>query len=287
VSGYSTPGSDTDLVNTRLQKAVDNPSQAVDFLRQQLFELWRQPFKLVGQRDYKKFILLGRIRTGSNMLRSFLNSHPNIFVRPEIFKTLGGRDYRQILNGTFCRQPGRIKAVGFKLFYGHPYDDKSGRLWNELISKQELYIVHLKRRNILRAFLSQKIALKTNVWENTGTKRLQNIDSRMVKFTVAELREEFETIKRLEQKFDQRFGQHPILVVYYEDLVSNPQEEFHRITDFLNLPFYPPKTWHTRQNPETLPQLISNYEQLKKEFSGTEWEDFFEEDVSIPSTPRV
>jgi hypothetical protein len=158
---------------------------------------------------------------------------------------------------------------------------------------QQIHIIHLKRRNILRTLLSEKISYQTNIWQAKGNhlqdiktrkveftyeKFLQDIQSRKVELTCEELLTGFKTIKCLEDEFDNKFCSHPLLTIYYEDLVSRLQAEFERITNFLELPFNNPTTQYLKLNSEKLSTLIVNYEELKKEFSNTEWISFFEEE---------
>jgi LPS sulfotransferase NodH len=259
------------MIKTRLKEAITHPDETLDLL-------WHRAFSLFGHDQYKRFIVLGRPRIGSNLLISFLNSHPNIYARREIFFRLNGRDYRQVLNRIFCKQPPNIKAVGFKIFYRQPYDDKNSGVWNDLIERQQVHVIHLKRRNILRALLSGKISHKTNIWQATKASHLQDIQGRKVEFSYEELATGFKAIRCLEDEFDDKFSSHPLLTISYEDLVSKSEAVFESITNFLELPFNSPKTRHIRLNPEKLSTLIVNYEGLKKEFSDTEWAHFFEEE---------
>ncbi|GIK37669.1 MAG: hypothetical protein BroJett011_15020 [Chloroflexota bacterium] len=264
------------MITTKFKKAIKHPDEAVAFL-------WYQAFRVFGHANYKQFIVLGRPRTGSNLLISFLNSHPNINAKNEIFFRLNGRDYREILNKTFSKQPPYIKAAGFKIFYNQPYDDKNSGLWQELIEMQQLHVIHLRRRNILRTLLSRKISRKTEKWEATNAGQLLDLQSRKVEFTRDELVDGFEKIRGLEEEFDDKFRLHPGLTVYYEELVRQPDAEFEKITDFLGLPFYKPTTRYLKMNPEKLSTLIANYDDLKREFLGTEWASFFEEDELVPA----
>ncbi|WP_118828429.1 sulfotransferase [Salinibacter ruber] len=96
---------------------------------------------LAGHEAYQRFIVVCDIRTGSTMLRSFLQSHPNVRMFFELFhlhpdhvpfKVPGYRqksrdpevvhrrnkDPVQFLEtDVFTRQPSSIQAVGFKLLY--------------------------------------------------------------------------------------------------------------------------------------------------------------------------
>ncbi|MCB0210080.1 MAG: sulfotransferase [Anaerolineae bacterium] len=263
------------MTKTKLQRAVESPAQAVHYL-------WRQTFKVVGHRAYKKFIVLGRMRIGSSMLLSFLAAHPNIYNRGELFQKLNGRDHTATLTRTFSKQPPGIKAVGFKIFYNHPHDDTSGRLWADLVAMPELHVIHLQRKNTLRTIVSEKIARKTGHWKTITQQAQLGIVDRRIELDYADLKQRLETIKRLSAEFDEKFATHPKLSVYYEDLVSRPDSEFGKVLEFLGLPFYPPQTQRLKQNPERLSRLIVNYEQLKDEFADTEWASLFDEEIVSP-----
>ncbi|WP_280564143.1 hypothetical protein [Chromohalobacter sp. 48-RD10] len=97
-------------------KAFRNPKKAIRVVRY-------KGASVIGDNRYRKFIVLTRSRTGSNLLVSLLNSHPNISADGEIFSKLNGRDYKRIISNAFSRQPRYIKAKGFKIFYYHPQDD--------------------------------------------------------------------------------------------------------------------------------------------------------------------
>jgi len=72
------------------------------------------------------------------------------------------------------------------------------------------------------------------------------------------------------------FSNHNVMTVYYEELVSDMDRGFGKLTQFLNVPFISPKTTMKKQNPEPFENLVENYHELKSVFSGSEWEIFFE-----------
>lgn len=253
----------------RLLRAIKNPKKTVTLLTHELR-------KLTGHRDYIPFIVLTRSRTGSNLLISFLDSHPNVHARGEIFTLLGNRDYQRVLNSIFGKNPRNVKAVGFKLFYYHPRDNSCPELWNTLVQMPELHVIHLKRQNILRTLLSRRIALKQDLWEIKQPGQNGTISDRQVSFTRSELLEGFQKTRLWEQKYSKKFAEHPILEVNYENLIENPEKEFHLITRFLKLNSHIPHTCHQQQNPEKTSDLILNYKELREVFSGSEWASFFE-----------
>lgn len=236
--------------------------------------------KLLGYFGYKKFIVLTRSRTGSNMLVSMLNSHPSICAKGEIFVQLKGRSVEEVLSSVYSKYPRSIKAVGFKIFYYHPVDDqKSNLVWNELMKIEDLYVIHLKRKNILRSELSREIARATNVWKNKSERNDKEIqiEDKQVYLKKEELCKRFEETREWELSYEAMFEGKTMMDIYYEDLIDSPQSEFQKITDFLNLGFFLPTTSLKKQNPEKFSDLIVDYESLKRDFTDTEWSSFFED----------
>src|SRR3972149_4021192 len=189
------------MATERGKQAIKHPGEVPYFL-------WKRAFALIGHDHYKRFIMLAAPRTGSTLLLSYLNSHRKVYAVGEIFQRLNGEDFRKILKRVFCKQPPNIKAVGFKIFYGHPYDDKKSGVWNELLGLQQLHIIHIKRRNFLRTLLSRKISKKTNVWHKLEGDPSLSVESRRVEFTYEELETKFERLRNLESEFDGKFRSH-------------------------------------------------------------------------------
>ena len=73
-----------------------------------------------GKRDYTRFIILTRSRTGSSYLVDLLDSHPDIECKGEEFSKLKSASPSLILSGLFPRRSHLIH--GFKIFYYHPLD---------------------------------------------------------------------------------------------------------------------------------------------------------------------
>ena len=254
---------------SKLKKAIKNPKDAIAISKYKVSSA-------IGHTRYRRFVVLSRSRTGSNMLLSFLNSHPNVYAGGEIFGRLNGRNHTKILAAAFGKQPRYIKARGFKIFYYHPIDDKKSNIWNDLVNMNDLHVIHLKRRNILRTLLSRKLAETNDVWLTTNSGSKDSVSSKQVFFTVKELTEGFEQTRQWEQNGDDMFRDHNVLSVYYEDLVCDADSNFNKLTDFLGVVYVKPQTNLKRQNPERICDLISNYEELRVAFTGTQWQTFFE-----------
>ncbi|WP_299486054.1 Stf0 family sulfotransferase [Acaryochloris sp. IP29b_bin.137] len=256
-----------------LSKAVHDPSKALSILTYQL----SKPF---GHYEYQKFMVLTRSRTGSNLLISLLNSHPLIHAEYEAFAKLRGETVEQRFGAVYSKQPSTIKAVGFKLFYYHPLDDKHQfeALWNRIIQDKAIRIIHLKRKNKLRMIVSRTIAEQQEIWSQKETPSPQAplVKSKPIMLSTVALEKEFLASTDPEIQFANRLRGHPILDIYYEDIVENMDTATGQIFDFLGLPPCQPQTSFRKQNIEPLSKLVSNYASLKQYFAGSQWESFFE-----------
>lgn len=209
------------------------------------------------------------------MLVSFLDSHPEIRCRGELLRHLDGRSAIDIIDTTFAKAPRGVTAKGFKVFYYHPMDDPDSHPLEYLASLDDLHVIHLTRRNILRTLVSRKIAELEGFYKHQPSRRPTDPEAKRVAFTVDELERRFAQTRGWEQSADRLFHDLPLLPVTYEELTTDPADQFRRITDFLGVPFAPPSTGLVRQNPELLRDLIVDYDTLASAFVGTDWESFF------------
>lgn len=253
----------------RLRFAVTHPRAALSALEQTTAQF------LGTHTAYTRFVLVSRSRTGSNLLMSMLNSHPQIKARGEIFVRLGDADADARLAQFYRRRyPRRIKAVGCKIHYHHPVDGSPAELRSALHRVPGLCVLHLRRRNILRTIASRELAVLTNDWvgrEATGQR------ARRIELSPSELESGFKQTREWEAEAEAEFSRHRCLEVFYEDLVESPHDEFRKILGLLGLPFRDPRTSLRKQNPNPLPELIANYFALKEHFAETKWAAFFED----------
>ncbi|MEI2692501.1 MAG: hypothetical protein V9H69_23390 [Anaerolineae bacterium] len=146
---------------------------------------------LGGHSEYMRFIIVGRSRTGSNLLRSLLNAHSQVESYGEVFRSpareamdwdhtgvlrQSDRMHRLLLEdpvsfiGTriYRRYPAGIAAVGFKIFYYHAQEGNWQAVWPALQQQTGIRVIHMKRRNMLSTHLSRQRAELTDVWVNTS-----------------------------------------------------------------------------------------------------------------------
>ena len=241
-----------------------------------------------------RFIILGRSRTGSNLLRGLLNDHSRVTVFEEVFKNenlihwgLPGYDQsKNILEKfqndpcsflekvIFGDHPVRVSAVGFKLFYYHAQAGKLQPIWTYLQEHQDIKVLHIKRQNILRTHLSKKRAELTDRWINLSG---ETQEAKPVALDYEECLADFEQTRAWETGFTQFFGRHPQMEVVYERLAVDHRGVMSEVFEFLGVPPEPVAPQTYKQGGQPLSRAISNFGELKERFAGTPWESFFEE----------
>ena len=229
---------------------------------------------IFGSMDYKKFVVITHSRTGSNLLISLLNDHPCIEAYGEIFRRLNKSSCKKIWHNTFNKKSKSIEYAGFKLFYYHPLDRDDLEVWSFIERDTSIKIIYLRRQNMLRSFVSRKIAEKTNSW------RLKNSDSglkvadKKVDLSFEECLEEFEQIRLWQDRTMQTYRFHESIQLTYEELVNHRDDVLNRVFEFLNVPVVPVKSKYKKQNQENLSDLIANYDEIYNSLSQTKWNSF-------------
>ena len=252
------------------------------------------------QKRYTKFVIIGRSRVGSTLIRTALDSHPNVRIYGEVFRIPGqvvwdpkyGRkpkDAKEVIasdpsqflrSKVFRTYPANIKAVGFKIFYYHAKSGSWNDIWQYLVSNEDIRIIHNKRRNILESQLSKESAKKTGRWAERGNSILKSSNyhtAPMVHLDFEELKNWFILTKEWENHIDRSFAGHKKIDVFYEDLSDDYVAELGRIQSFLGLERVRIEPRTKKQARGSLSHQIDNYWELKSKFHGTPWIEFFED----------
>ncbi|MEO1701528.1 MAG: sulfotransferase [Pseudomonadota bacterium] len=232
----------------------------------------------VGTGNFRPFVVVTRDRTGSNMLMQALDSHPQLAAEYEIFGRLEGRREEDVLHRAYARQPFYIRAKGFKIFYYHPQDKTNSKVWELLASIDSLHVIHLRRRNILHALVSSRVAYKSGIYGLRSDRDAAKYGGELptISFTPEGLERDFQQTRMWEQGAVNRFENRPILDVTYEAMTADLPGQFERITDFLGVARRQPQTDFKKQRTRPLSETIENYVALKMHFAGTSWEEFFD-----------
>jgi len=231
---------------------------------------------------YRKFIILSSPRSGTHMLRTALGGHENIVCLSELFNPHWYPDVpydentptRQILDAYIWPEyPPSIQAAGFCIHRSGAPMGGHENLWDVLDSENELYVISLRRRNLLRRYLSFRVMREDKGQEPTAKN-----------MSVEELNKELTARESEIETFDQRYG-HRLLKLYYEDLVDDFDIELAKAQTFLGLPVRQLAP-ATERNPfRPLSEAIVNRDELYEAFKDTHWDWFFEK--ALPMDSRV
>jgi len=255
----------------------------------------------IGQADYVRFIILGRSRVGSNLLRGLLNDHSQIMVMGELFQNkneigwaMEGFPTNRRTKTVFLHQPVRflktkvwrhypkgVTAVGFKLFYYHARDEAWSPVWEYLRKDTSLHIIHIKRRNILKTHLSRQRAMASDKWV-----KMEDVSRHVDNGTLAQpimldyeaCLADFVNTRNWEIEADAYFADHPKIELFYEDFARDWQSQMTRVQDFLGVKFEDVRPQTHKQRSQSLPEIIANFYDLKTQFAGSAWEPFFDDD---------
>lgn len=227
-----------------------------------------------------RFLIASRGRVGSNLLLTLLDSHPACRVRSELLseayplserltkkRALHPVDYfeKEAWGGSFGK-----KAVGGKVFYQHLEAYPS--VLEALVIDTSVKVLHLTRENILRTHLSKRMAEVTGQWIKGDAGAQEPIT-----LSVAELQDAFAWTTAGQARLRKLFANHPMMEISYEHLVDKTKHVLAEAQAFLGLPLQLLNSPLEKQLDKSLPELVTNYVELKAHFSGTPWARFFGE----------
>lgn len=235
-------------------------------------QLQRAYFRVFGHLVNQSFAIVSTARTGSNYLSGGLETSPSVRVYREIFADHNreiGKDFEKILSTVFQYENKATEVVGFKVFYNHLTEEE----WRKLMAYRDLKVIHLTRRNRLKTVISLEIAFKTGHWtksSHSGGPR----DKRLI-LDPALLLKRLEQIEQGEAATRARFSDRPVLEVVYEELVQSPREGFAAVGKYLGVDdIDPDKIKLKKQNPESVQQLITNYDEVETSLRNTRFAEY-------------
>lgn len=224
-----------------------------------------------------KFVVITRLRTGSNLRVNLLGSHPDIATYGEMFNQLHGLTSEWIWNSIFGFKSRSVKFVGFKIFYYHPLNSDDRWIWDKIYSDNTIPVIHLVRDNTLQTFLSKQIADKTKVWQNQNGKNFFDDESKRVYLNPKKCLEVFERTERWVNDTDQKLANHRTIKISYEEITGDKQSDtLEKIQPFLGVSPMALSSGMRKQNNENeaVADLIENYSEIESALTGTRWEKF-------------
>jgi LPS sulfotransferase NodH len=247
------------------------------------------------------YVITCPARTGSTMLVHLLRSHPEICSHDEVFSspgTIGGMtgtylikcraepDFVNYLSAEKDRDPIKFlykivldlqgkKAVGFKLKHDELVLPEYRVLREEIVNDRDFRIIHLRRENLLRRYLSHYVA--NRVTGVTLVVRGQTIpEMQPVVLDPHECQKDFETVLAREKEFAQLFAEHPSFSVSYEQMIAPGAEKIQSLLDFIGVSRRELTTTTRKLGGNDLRQVIANFEELRDYFADGPFSKFFE-----------
>lgn len=217
-------------------------------------------------------VILTCQRSGSELLRAFLDNHRNILCHSELLEKHSGRGIIDFLEGYFTTKPATPVRV-FKIMHNHIY--KSG-VRNEIMDflrKNQIKIINLKRKDNLRRATSIWVNYRNNVPGREAvvfeTPEVAHIEADIDKLATI-IRKEAITEKWC---LENQKGI-PNINITYEDIVGKEGEEVEMLNEaltkklchFLGVRVQPLYVRNRKQNPGNWKKVIINHNELEMKF---------------------
>ena len=175
---------------------------------------------------------------------------------------LRNKDFRKFLELVFCSP---AIPVGFKIFPGQ--NDKAMRY---LIKDKRLKKIFLIRDDMLRNFVSHKIAVKTGQWGRAPGQKadLQRVEVGVKEFLIY-AGSKLDSLKALENQCNAD-GQETLRLTCEGITADFPVDD---IGEFLGVDLgdIQQEVALQKQNPFSLKEMVTNYEELMTALEGTPW----------------
>ena len=239
-------------------------------------------------------MILGTARTGSSLLWSYLNSHPDILCMRGVFGSTNkinfGKYYQdldeEVISPELVRERNKhpvqfiekyvfkpyskpYNAVGFKFFYNHNRHliDKDAVI-DYFIKNQDIKFIHLKRRNLLATLYSYKKSLAQNKWTTSNS-------DFQIQLSIVECEGYFHEIKRQQERFDNLFADRTLQIIY-EDLIVRTYKILSDIQEFVGVSPANLLTDMVKNENKELRQVITNFDELQSHFKESEFKGSFD-----------
>lgn len=213
---------------------------------------------LAKNSNYQKFIILTAPRSGSTLLHTYLNSHPQIHSLGEI----PWRDQEKgIQKNYFSPLPNLIKTSGMKVFYQFCDQEPYRELYHKILAEEEMKVIHLERGNYLEQYISLKQAWEKRNWSQSNPSSSGNHQITLVK-------EDFEVFKNQQENEKKKcltdFQDHALIHISYDELIQLPTDTLLKVQHFLGV--RPRKLISLLQKQQTQPleELIENADEAQQ-----------------------
>lgn len=243
-----------------------------------------------------RFAIVCAARTGSTMLRTMLNSHPQIVCHGEVFtpgRIAGYANANLTADKMKARELHRLRrsdpvrfleqfvfrsdaneVVGAKLKYGVFESREFAGVATRVINDPDVLVIHLTRRNHLARIVS---GLRVKATKMHRVKLGQDLPVLpLVSLTFDDMVRDITNTRKAERRFRTLFSGHPVLEVAYEDVHQPENECLADLQNFLGVAPAPMRPTTIKLSSGPLREALTNYEDLAATARGTPYEKYFD-----------
>jgi hypothetical protein len=186
---------------------------------------------------------------------------------------LDGATGKQVLEHVFDRSPDHTRATILPVAWFNARECFPG-FWEEL-QERRVHVIHMRRRNLLRRYVSRELARTTGSWiaiQPAEASRTVTIDAVSCRLFV-------EHERRAEAMAASFFAEHDQLDLYYEDLIRDYDRQLERVQTFLGVVPQRLRPSCHKQARNPLSELVRNYSELRHAWEKTPWADWLSDEV--------
>jgi LPS sulfotransferase NodH len=233
------------------------------------------------------FVIVGIQRTGTNLLVTSLNSHPDILCIGETFLSRGKSQYdyghyrtlswerrighyfdrRRQMRGyldDFYETPG-CAAIGLKLMQSQVR--RYPMVWDYLCERR-VKIIRVERRNQLKVLVSRMMSKRTGIPHSTTT-----FSSPRLHVPTWNLERKLDSITHENEGLSVLLEDVKYLRVVYERALAARQTEFRHVLEFLGVNLdVTLNSPYQKMAPNRLQDVIANFSDVGRCLSGTRYE---------------
>ncbi len=235
----------------------------------------------------RRFVILSARRSGSNLLCTLIDSHPDALCHHELFNpggvftALDLRDTPTPLHDIAARErdPAAYLAQVWRYARGHACvgfkmtPEQHPDILRKVLDDAGIAKIVLRRNNPLRALVSERIAEITGRWEayadqagaqdaHPGARPRIHVERDELDAHVRQVDAFYNDLTGTLKRSGQRW-----LELRYESLFNAGEQG--RLCDFLGLSPRPLQARSVRQNPEPLEHLLDNADALRRSLAST------------------
>lgn len=246
----------------------------------------------------RRFVILGTQRTGTTLVSTSLNSHPQVKCLGEAFKAFMPRGevdvedsgYRRYWRASLWRHcthyaqrrrsvrtfldelygGTQYAAIGFKLMFNQL---KQAPAILDYFEEHAVRAVNVYRENILKTMVSRLSARATGVFHATERKARPKVT-----IPIAGLIERLARLEEDQIRWRELVGERlPMMRVSYEEFVRDSDARGRQVLEFIGVTPQPLASQLFKLNPDRLRDIVENYDEIAAALAATAFARYLSE----------